>query len=109
MIIGGVYMFCPKCKSEYEKGFYICADCGIKLVEELPREKEFEYVELATVAQTNNLGLAALAKSILDSEGIKYYSNDIQFYMARGTFFIQIQVPVSDVIKAKELLKDIGL
>jgi hypothetical protein len=102
-------MFCPKCKSEYKEGFYICADCGIELVEELPNEKEFEYVQLTTVAETNNLGLAALAKSVLDSEGIKYYANDMQFYIARGTFFIQIQVPISDVVKAKELLKDIGL
>jgi thiol-disulfide isomerase/thioredoxin len=102
-------MFCPKCKSEYEEGFYICADCGIELVEELANEKEFEYVELITVAETNDLGLAVLVKSILDSEGIKYYANDMQFYIARGTFFIQIQVSVQDVIKAKELLKNIGL
>jgi hypothetical protein len=107
--MGGIYMFCPKCKSEYEEGFYICADCGIKLVEEIPKEKGFQYVELVTVAETNDLGLAVLAKSILDSEGIRYYANDMQFYLARGTFFIQIQVPASDVIKAKELLKDIGL
>jgi hypothetical protein len=109
MIMGGIYMFCPRCKSEYEEGYYICADCGIKLVEELPGEKEFEYVEFTTVAETNNLGLVALAKSILDSEGIRYYTNEMQFYIARGTFFIQIQVPTSDVVKAKELLKDIGL
>ncbi|MCM0650188.1 DUF2007 domain-containing protein [Clostridium swellfunianum] len=104
-------MFCPKCKSEYEDGYYICADCGTELVEEekLPSNKEFEYVELTTVAETNNLGLVALAKSVLDSEGIKYYANDTQFYIARGALFVQIQVPISDAIKAKELLKDIGL
>lgn len=43
-----------------------------RLIEELPSETEFEYVELTTIAETNNLGLIALAKSILDSEGIKY-------------------------------------
>lgn len=102
-------MFCPKCKSEYEEGFKICADCGTDLVEELPIEQEFEYVELTTVAEACNWGLAALAKSILDSQGIKYYTNDIQNYIAGGAFFIKIQVPISDAIKAKELLKDIGL
>jgi hypothetical protein len=102
-------MFCPKCKSEYEEGIGICVDCGIELVEVLSNEKDFEFVELTTVAETNNLGLAALAKSILESEGISYYSNDMNFYLARGMLFIQIQVPISDAIKAKELLKDIGL
>lgn len=102
-------MFCPKCKSKYEKGFNTCADCGIELIEKLPNKKEFEYIEFTAVAETNNFGAAALAKSILDSEGIKYYVNDVQCYIAGGTFFMQIQVPISDAIRAKELLKDIGL
>lgn len=106
-------MFCPKCKSEYREGFNICADCGTKLIKELPSEKrietEFEYVELTTIAETNNLGLIALAKSILDSEGIKYYINDMQSYIPGCILFVQIRVPISDAINAKELLKDIGL
>lgn len=32
-------MFCPKCKQEYREGFYKCADCGISLVHELPKEQ----------------------------------------------------------------------
>jgi hypothetical protein len=99
-------MFCPKCKSKYREGFNICADCGTELIEELPIEK-FEYVELTTIAETNNLGLIALAKSILDSEGIKYYINDMLSYIPGCTQ--QIRVPISDAINAKELLKDIGL
>jgi hypothetical protein len=102
-------MFCPKCRSEYQEGVSICADCGTELVKKLPRVKEFEYVEFATIAETSNWGLAALAKSILDSEDIKYYTNDMQNYIAGGAFFIRIQVPVSDAERAKELLKDIGL
>ncbi len=30
--------WCPKCKSEYREGYTVCADCGCKLVEELPSE-----------------------------------------------------------------------
>jgi hypothetical protein len=31
-------MYCPKCRTEYRKGFYTCADCEIPLVTELPPE-----------------------------------------------------------------------
>ena len=101
-------MFCPKCKYEYVDGINICGDCGTELVEELPIEK-FEYVELTTIAETNDLGLIAIAKSILDSEGIKYYINDMQGFIPGCNLFIQIKVPISEAINAKELLKDIEL
>lgn len=29
-------MFCPKCKTEYRKGFTICADCKVSLTYKLP-------------------------------------------------------------------------
>lgn len=104
-------MFCPKCKSEYVEGFTICADCGSELIEQLPNESEseFEYVELTAIAETNNPGLIALAKSILNSVGIKYYINDMPIYAPGSGMFIKIHVPISDAIDAKELLKDIGL
>ncbi|MFL0268976.1 putative signal transducing protein [Candidatus Clostridium radicumherbarum] len=101
-------MFCPKCKSEYSEGYTTCADCGTKLVEELSNEAEFEYIEFTTIAETNNWGLIALAKSILDSEGIKYYINDMPSHIAAG-IFAQVQVEISNAEHAKELLKDIGL
>jgi uncharacterized RDD family membrane protein YckC len=31
-------MFCPKCRTEYRKGFYTCAACEISLVDKLPPE-----------------------------------------------------------------------
>lgn len=32
--------FCPKCKAEYRDGFTECADCGVKLVEEIKQPQK---------------------------------------------------------------------
>ena len=32
-------MWCPKCKTEYQPGILVCADCGSELVEEEPKEE----------------------------------------------------------------------
>lgn len=32
-------MWCPKCKTEYQPGIFVCADCGSELVEEEPKEE----------------------------------------------------------------------
>lgn len=40
--------FCPKCKTEYEEGVTTCADCGEKLVRNLPKEpksKDAPYID----------------------------------------------------------------
>ncbi|WP_172807773.1 putative signal transducing protein [Christensenella intestinihominis] len=30
--------FCPNCKTEYDEGYTVCADCGARLTDKLPRE-----------------------------------------------------------------------
>jgi hypothetical protein len=56
-------MFCPKCRTEYRKGFYTCADCEIPLVAELPPElstsqdpedDEYDYLHSAEKDDTND-------------------------------------------------------
>lgn len=36
LFAGDYEMFCPKCRTEYRKGFYTCADCEVSLVNALP-------------------------------------------------------------------------
>jgi hypothetical protein len=107
-------MFCPKCKCEYREGFNFCSDCTIELVEallneELPRDT-FEYSELVTIAETCDISIIPIVKSILDSCEIKYF---IQGEMLRGLAVLnnvmQIQVPIEDAQVAKDLLKDLDI
>ena len=107
-------MFCPKCKCEYREGFNFCSDCNIELVEvllneELPSDK-FEYSELITIAETGDISIIPIVKSILDSYEIKYF---IQGEMLRGyavlNNIMQIQVHIEDAETAKDLLKDLDI
>ena len=107
-------MFCPKCKCEYREGFNFCSDCNIELVEvllneELPSDK-FEYSELVTIAETCDISIIPIVKSILDSGEIKYF---VQGEMNRSigvlNNIMQIQVHIDDVKTAIDLLKDLDI
>jgi hypothetical protein len=71
-------MFCPKCGDEFVPGIKECDDCKVPLVEERPKELdehaglEPEYVELVTVMSVRDMGELLIAKSLLESEGIRY-------------------------------------
>ena len=66
-------MFCPKCKDEYRDGFYVCAECNVALVHDLPEVPEPEYIEYEEVLRTFNQADIAFIKSILDAAGMTYY------------------------------------
>jgi hypothetical protein len=107
-------MFCPKCKCEYRDGFNFCSDCNMELVEALPNEElpsdKFVYSKLVTIAETCDISIIPIVKSILDSVEIKYF---IQGEMLRGIAVLnnimQIQVPIEDAQTAKDLLKDLDI
>jgi len=105
-------MFCPKCRTEYRKGFTTCTDCEISLVYELPPEptptpeRKPEYVEYVNLLSTYNLADIALIKSIFDSENITY------FYQGENSTYLfgqpaKLMVSKEDIERAKELIKDI--
>ncbi|HOD53758.1 MAG TPA: DUF2007 domain-containing protein [Candidatus Cloacimonadota bacterium] len=113
-------MFCPKCKSEYVEGIKTCQHCQVDLVESLEETGEdvYEYQELVSVYGPADAGAMAIAKSLLEDEGIKYFvKNEIlQELMGVGRFSTGynpifgpelIQVAPEDAERASEILKDI--
>jgi hypothetical protein len=64
-------VFCPVCGDEYRAGFSRCADCDVDLVVNPPSEAgPPQPFELATVLETGDQTLIAVAKSVLGSAGI---------------------------------------
>ena len=111
---GGIKMFCPKCKCEYRDGFTLCSDCNIELVENLPTEdlsgEEFEYSELVTIANTMDFSIIPIVKSILESGKIRYFiKGEMVRSFAVFNNVMEIQVPLEDALKAKDLLKDLDI
>jgi len=103
-------MFCPKCKTEYREGFYVCSDCNSDLVDELPPEQKPEFIEYVEVMGTYNPVDVALIKSILDSENITYYFNADHFMQVSPLAEpVRLMVRKDEVEKAKELLQGLNL
>ncbi len=109
-------MYCPKCRTEYRKGFSTCADCNIPLVPKLPPEPPPppapEYARYINLYSPQNEIESSLLKSILDSEGISYFVRNDNFGSLEvgphiGLFNAKmIKVQDDQYEKAKELLTD---
>ena len=113
-------MICPKCGVEYRPGFTQCSDCLIALVDhpKKPKPRWSRPAELVTVFKCGNPGRIAVAKSLLQSAGIKFVvlNEEMQdlFGMGRIPFGInrvigpaEFQVDREDAADAEELLKDL--
>ena len=75
-------MYCPKCKSEFRKGFFECSDCLVPLVEKLPPEEPkptitLECIEFKKIKKNTDMGDIAIIKSILDDHQIIYSQNQL--------------------------------
>jgi hypothetical protein len=116
-------MFCPKCKDEFVPGIKECVDCNVPLVEKLseshgtePNNTELNNTELVTVLVTLDMGELLIAKSVLESEGIRYLAKGegLQFYFGQGSIGagylmapVELQVSASDAEDAKAMLSGI--
>jgi len=113
---GGQFMFCPKCKAEYMPGITKCADCGVDLVDELPREEETECRKKQTPGQnryeevftTFSPAEVALIQSILDGAAIDYYFIGENFHTVQPLVEpVRLVVNKEQLEEVKKLLKDI--
>ncbi len=101
-------MFCPNCRSEYQKGFTRCSDCDVDLVDELPEVQSPDY---DAVLSTFNPADVAVIKSILEGEGIEYYfQGEISSSILQTMGIPAILMVRRDQLEeVKELLKDVAL
>jgi hypothetical protein len=109
-------MYCPKCRTQYQKGITTCADCEVPLVPQLPPEppppQAPGYVNFINLHSPQNESELSLIKSILDSESISYFVRNDNFGSLEvgphiGLFNAKmIQVQDDQYEKAKELLND---
>jgi hypothetical protein len=110
-------MFCNKCKRVYDSDVSNCPECGSPLSERAHIREDGSYAELVTVLSTGDLSLIAIAKSILEDAGIRYFvkgeSLHRLFGLGRASYNpaagpVQIQVSTQDEEVARELLKADG-
>ena len=109
-------MFCPQCGQEYQDQIVTCPECHVALVPEAPAlEPEAEWADLETVLETSNGALLAVARSLLEAEGIPCFAQGetVQEFVGWGrmpsgmnliTGPIQLQVPKNRSAEARELL-----
>ena len=99
-------MFCPECKMEYNEGVFLCPDCRVPLVTEMPPAPTTEYVEHVTVFTTGNSVILAMAKSVLEGAGIRCFVKGevLQDLFRIGT--AEIRVGKEDEERAVRLLRE---
>jgi hypothetical protein len=99
-------MFCPECKMEYVEGVYLCPDCRVPLVTDMPPAPATEYVEHVTVFTTGNTVVLAMAKSVLEGAGIRcFVKGEVLHDLFRiGT--AEIRVGKEDEERAARILRE---
>ena len=100
-------MYCPKCGVEYQDGYYWCSDCQAPLVQELPSEPAYDYVEAVTAFETTDRVIIAIAKGLLEAEGIPYVTIGEEFFNLLSVTPVQIRVEPERVKEVQELLADL--
>ena len=103
-------MFCPKCRTEYREGYYVCTDCNSDLVAELPAEEEPEIIDYVEVMGTYDPADIALIKSIFDAENITYYfKGEIFLVVSPFADPARLMVKRDEADRAKEILRELDL
>ena len=108
-------MFCPKCKSEYIKGYTHCKKCDVDLIDELPQEPKEENapsIDLVKIRYSPNSIDTAMAMDLLRQNNIpclsKYREAGEYLSISAGfsVFGEDIFVDRKNVQAALDLLND---
>src|SRR5215470_18012141 len=103
-------MVCPSCGSEYRDGFYTCVDCGSALSMAPPEDhlnrwtgqpdRRDQHDDLVPVFETSDPALVPIAKSILESAGVEFFTRGegAQDVVAWGRFPSSLNTPTSSVV-----------
>jgi hypothetical protein len=110
-------MVCPNCEEEFGWDVMTCPRCDVETVDRLPGPTPTPDVELVSVLATGDAGIIAVARSLLEAEGIDYYvrGDGLQdlFGFGRITGFSYAMGPAEfcvraeDAGRARELLDDL--
>jgi len=107
-------MFCPKCQYEYTDQVYVCPDCEIKLVEELPTENKEIVSHIHFVPLPNLPGrvYAEIVKGALERQHVPCYilavgvGNAYQFSGTMPLDGVQLYVPEDQLKKCIQIQHD---
>lgn len=111
-------MYCPECGLEYREGVTTCTDCSVALTSEPPEgppQPSAEWLDLETVLETGDAAQLAVARSLLEAEGIPCFTRGerLQEFFGLGrlgsgfnllTGPVQLQVPRERGDEARQLL-----
>ena len=112
-------MFCPQCEEEYPWDVMVCPVCDVDTVDELPRlgPEPTPDAELVRVFATGDMGVIAIARSLLEGEKIDYFvrGDGLQdlFGLGRATSYsfamgpAEFWVRADDAENVRVLLQDL--
>jgi Putative prokaryotic signal transducing protein len=100
-------MYCRKCGIESGEGQRECGNCGAPLHSESSGPTTSNGTDLVTVLETGNRGIIAVAKSLLESAGIPYFTYGEAVHGLFTVGFIKIKVEAADADAAKILLTEL--
>src|ERR1051326_5632627 len=99
--------YCPRCKTEYDAGIDICADCGADLISRPP---DLSGDPPVLVLHANSPGEARGARAAPESEGISAFvlSGDPvlpqEAYVVSNSPELDVYVPADEAERAREIL-----
>jgi len=109
-------MYCTKCNKHYPDDYIECPIC-LNSLEKEPIRNQIEYQELYPIYTPPDASLLAIAKSLLESEGIEFWvqNEKLQNLLGAGQLMgfnqifgsPKIYVNKENIKLSKELLKDL--